>query len=333
MRNLIQLYRIDEPAGDKGAAAAVVDAPVDLKPGSASTTLDINSKPVQTADTLHDDAIKATEAWQANPSPELKQKAVEAVAAAKTALNSARAFVLPDAFKDKPYLKGIDSQEKLLKMLDGAQELIGKKGPALPKPEAPQAEWDAYYESIGRPKTAAEYVLEGAEKGDQKFIPKVQAALHKAGLTSTQAKTVWSEVNVALGDYMKEKGISDAQADVDFDKLATDSFGADRDKILATSKAILDANVSPAMKAHIAKLSNENLIVMADVLNNINAKYIKQDGPGGKPTATGMTPADLSNKARTLMAEQSKFNSFSPEFNALQKQIDECYDAMRRGTR
>lgn len=301
MKDLIRLYRDPAVVIDPPAAVAVEppaadpNKPVDLKPGSASVTVDINT-----------------------PDP----------AAVKI-----EPFILPEAYKDKPYLKGVDSQEKLLKMLDGAQELIGKKGPAIPKPEAPQAEWDAYYDSIGRPKTSAEYVLDGADKGDQKFIPKVQAALHKAGLTPGQAKTVWSEVNVALGDYMKEKGIADAQQNTDFDKLAVDSFGVDRDRVLARGKELIMANISPAMKSHADKLPNESLVVLADILKNIDKKYITQDGPGKQPDANGSTPDELRVKARGFMTEQSKFDPMSTQFQNLQKQIDECYNTIRRGTK
>jgi len=303
MQTLIRLYR--DPAVVGTPAAAVIpeqspvqipDAaePVDLAPKTVSTTLDINT-----------------------PAP------------AKT-----EPFILPEAYKDKPYLKGIDSQEKLLKMLDGAQELIGKKGPTVPKDDAPQAEKDAYYESIGRPKTPGEYTFQGADKTDAKFLPKVQAAMHEAGLTSKQASIVWDKVTVAMSELATDKGLADAQADVDFDKLAANTFGADRDRVLARGKELVDANISPAMKEAAKKLDNNSYVVLADILRNIDRKYISPDGaPVKGPTAVGLTPADLSNKARNLMVEQSKFTPMSQEFNNLQKQIDECYDTMRRGTR
>lgn len=299
MKNLISLYRETDAAGAAGAAAGANQEPpvgaekVDLAPASVEAKVDINAKPAAVAPT----------------------------------------FALPDEYKEKPYLKGIDSLDKVYKMLDGAQELIGKKSPVVPKADAPQAEKDAYYESIGRPKTAAEYapVLTGADKTDPKVLPRLQAAFHKAGLTPDQAKIVWDESTSAFADFAKEKGVADQQADVDFEKLATDSFGADRDKILATSKAILDANVSPTMKAQVAKLSNENLIVLADVLNNINKKYIKQDGPGGKPFLASGTPDELRAKARGLMSDQSKHDPMSVEFQNLQKQIDGLYNQIRTG--
>lgn len=306
MTNFIKLYY--DPAAVVDPPAAVIPAveppvavdpaaPVDLKPASVSTTIDLN---------------------KVDPPPV-----------------KVETFIIPDAFKDKPYLKGVDSQEKLFKMLDGAQELIGKKGPGIPKADAPQAEKDAYYDSIGRPKTAAEYtpVLTGADKTDPKVLPKLQAAFHKAGLTTEQAKIVWDESSTAFSDFAKETNLAAEQNNVDFDKLATDTFGVERDKVLARGKELISANISPSMKAAVEKLPNESLIVLADVLRNLDKKYIKQDGPGQQPTVTGATPDDLRAKARGLMAQQKGMDVMGVEFQNLQKQIDGIYDQIRRGTK
>lgn len=270
-----------------------VAAPTDvnLAPASASTTLDISKEPAKPAEGT---------------------------------------FVIPDAFKDKPYLKGVDSLEKLYAMLDGAQTLIGQKGTIVPKDDAPQTEWDAYYESLGRPKTAAEYKFEGADKSDPKFLPKVQSALHEAGLTSKQAEKVWTKVNVALGEYMKEKGIEVAAQDTDFNKLATDSFGVEREAVIARGKELLKELTSPNMKEHVAKLSNDSLIVLTDVLRNVDKKYIRQDGPQKPPSLLGGTPDELRAKARGLMEKQRGLDPMSQENQNLQKQIDACYDAIRQ---
>lgn len=240
-------------------------------------------------------------------------------------------FALPDAYKDKPYLKGVDSMDKVYAMLDGAQVLIGKKGPSVPAVDAPQADKDAYYEALGRPKTAAEYKFDGMDKADLKFLPRVQGAFHKHGLTADQAKGVWADVNVALTEHMAEKGIVDQQANVDFTKLATDTFGVDRDKVLARGKELIEANISPAMKPAVSKLDNNSLVVLADVLRNLDKKYIKQDGaPGGAPAASSSTPDDIRAQARLLMEKQKGMSSMSEEFNALQKQINSLYDQLRK---
>lgn len=290
MNKLFRLYY--DPEAAPGAA------PVNTAPGTASTTI-----PLPEA---------------ANP------QAPAAPAAAVT-------FAIPDAYKDKSYLKGVDSQDKLFAMLDGAQNLIGKRPAGIPAQDASQEEWDKFYEAAGRPKEAKEYVFDGADKADPKFLPKVQAAMHKAGLNSSQAKVVYTEVNNALMEMAKEQGINAQQQDTDFEALAAKTFGADRDKVLSTSKALLEKFVPADMKGELGKLSNENLIIMAGVLNNLSKTYIKEDGaPGSGPTTTGMTPADISNKARALMLDPAYSDPFKPNHAAVKKQVDDLYALLRK---
>lgn len=240
------------------------------------------------------------------------------------------AFALPDAYKDKPYLKGVDSMDKVFKMLDGAQELIGKRPAGIPGPDATPEDKAKFYDALGRPKTAGEYVFDGADKADPKFLPKVQEAFHKHGLSAEQAKGIYADINGALAEFAKEAGLAAQQQDVNFDELANKTFGVNRDKVLSISKALLDANVSPSMKEHVAKLSNENLIVLADVLNNINAKYIKQDAaPGGSPTAVGLTPASVSAKGRELMMSEAYNNPFHANHAQVVQQVKEIYGTLK----
>jgi len=296
MTQWLRLYR-DPNAGDS-AGAAVAEPPVaagaipaDLAPKSAAINMPIpDQKPSETPG----------------------------------------AFVIPPEYKDKAYLKGVDSPEKLFKMLDGAQELIGKRPAGVPLPDAKPEEWEKFYESVGRPKTAAEYQLDGADKTDPKILPKFQEALHKAGLNPAQAKIVWNESIQALNDYAKEKGIAEQQQNTDFDALGTKLFGAERDKVLATSKTLLDKFAPAELKSELAKLSNENLIILAGVLNNINKTYIKTDVPtNNQPTISGNTPDDIRAEARLLMEKQAKLTPLSQEFENLQKQINAKYDQLR----
>jgi len=240
------------------------------------------------------------------------------------------AFALPDAYKDKPYLKGVDSMDKVFKMLDGAQELIGKRPAGIPGPDATPEDKAKFYDALGRPKTSAEYVLDGSDKADQEFTSVVKDVFHKHGLSAEQAKGVYADINVALGKAAEKLGLAAQQQDVNFDELANKTFGANRDKVLSISKSLLEANVSPSMKEHVAKLSNENLIVLADVLNNINAKYIKQDvAPGGSPTAVGLTPASVSAKGRELMMSEAYNNPFHPNHAQVVQQVKEIYGTLK----
>ena len=243
----------------------------------------------------------------------------------------AGAFTIPEAFKDKPYLKGVDSQEKLFSMLDGAQTLIGKKGPAIPAADAKPEEWNAFYDALGRPKDAKEYKFPTADKTEPALLTGISQAMHKHGLTQKQAEGVWTDVEATMGAFLKEKGVAAEKENVDFTKLATDVFGPERDKTLALGKEMIAAYASPAVKPYMNSLSNEHLVLIADVLNNINKKYIKQDGAPRPPSGgQGGTPDELRNKARLLMSEQSKHNSMSVEFANYQKQIDAIYESLRQ---
>lgn len=296
MNSLIKLYRFpDAPAGAAVAeppAAAVAPASV-TAPASAGTTVNIND-------------------------------------AAKPAAGTPPAFALPDVWKDKPYLKGVDSMEKVFTMLDGAQNLIGKNRVALPGENATQAELDAFYESVGRPKTSGEYTFKTNDATDKNFIPKVQAAMHKYGLSAKQAAGVWDDVNVALMDYAKEKGIVQKQMDVDFTKLATDSFGAERDAVLSRGKELIKELASPTMKQYVENLPNEALVVMADILRNADKKYIRPDGPGAPPTIGTGTPDQLRVKAKEMMEQQRGLDPMSTQFQNLQTEINKIYDTIRK---
>ena len=110
----------------------------------------------------------------------------------------------------------------------------------------------------------------------------------------------------------------------DFDKLATDTFGTDSDKILKSSKTLMEANIPDVFKEHVGKLSNENLIVMASVLNNIQKKYIKEDDMpegGGSPSSE----ADRRTERMNLMASKEYSDEFHPEHAKVKARVAELY--------
>ncbi|MDE1866575.1 MAG: hypothetical protein KGI08_02545 [Thaumarchaeota archaeon] len=243
------------------------------------------------------------------------------------------AFVIPEAYKDKPWAKGVDSLEKLWAMNDGAQNLIGKNRIALPGENATPEEINAFYEALGRPKEAKEYVFKTNEGTDPNFLPKVQAAMHKHGLTAKQAAGLWDDVNTALSEFAKEKGIADQKLNTDFTKLATDSFGAERDAVLSRGKDLIKELTSANMKPYVDTLSNESLVVLADILRNVDRKYIRPDGPGRQPTMSSETPDQLRGKARMLMEKQNSLNPMSTEYQTLQQQIDQIYNTLRQAAK
>jgi hypothetical protein len=236
-------------------------------------------------------------------------------------------FSIPDEFKDKPYLKGVDSHDKLFKMLDGAQELIGKRPAGIPAPDAPQAEWDKFYDAVGRPKTAAEYQFEidQSVKADVKVLGKIKEIMHKYGLTPTQAKGLQKDFDAFGAEIAKARGESLQIQNTNFDKLGAELFGVDRDKVMANGKTLLEQFTPPQLKGEVAKLSNEQLMVLAGVLKGISEKYIKADGAPHAQPAGGSNPDSLRAEARTLMATPAYSNPMDPNHAATCARINEIY--------
>ena len=237
-------------------------------------------------------------------------------------------FSIPDEFKEKPYLKGVDSQEKLFKMLDGAQELIGKRPSGIPGPEATPEEKAKFWESVGKPKTADEYKFETdpSIKINDKYVGEVKALMHKYNLTAEQATGLQKDVDALNMKYAKESGELDKITNTNFDKLASTLFGADREKVMATAKGLLDQFTPPSLRGELAKLSNENLVVLAGVLRGINDKYIKADSaPNMGGIVGGSTPESMREEARKLMQSPAYSNPMDPNHDSTLKKINELY--------
>lgn len=245
------------------------------------------------------------------------------------------AFTVPDAYKTKEYAKSIDSPDKLWAMLDGAQELIGKRPAGIPAPDAPQAEWDKFYEAAGRPKTAAEYAFDYGK--DDKGQPKVAAdakwdsalkqMMFEEGITAKQAAGLDMKFNTLVRETLKQKGINEAALNADFDKIGSELYGAERDKVIARVSPLLKEFSDPKMHPGLAKLTPEALMILTNVVDNIRSKFIKGEGaplqiPAG---GQGNTPDALRAEARKLMNDPSYTDAFHPEHGRTTARIQELY--------
>lgn len=296
--------------------------------------LNFNSSSIQCPSTgiRYDQSATATIPIPAATAP-AASAAAPAAAPQTPAAGTPPPFSIPEAYKDRPYLKGVDSIEKVYSMLDGAQTMIGKRPAGIPAADAPQEEWDKFYDAAGRPKTPAEYKFEAAEgvKHDEKLVSAMQGVMHKAGLSANQAQIVQKGFDAALLEVLKEKGIQTQQQDQNFDALASKVFGADRDKVLAQSKALIDKHASPELKPLLGNLTNEQLVAFAGVLNNIQKTYIKEDGaPGSTPSGTGMTPDQISAEARRLMATPEYSNPFHAGHAEMVKKVSDLYSLLKK---
>jgi hypothetical protein len=218
-------------------------------------------------------------------------------------------FAHPEGFKDKSYLKGVDSQEKLYTLLDNSQKLIGKRPAGIPQDTATPEEWDKFYASLGRPETAEKYEFaevelpEGMEKNVE-MEAVCKSKMHELGLSQKQAQGLQSWFDA----YVAEQYTAQAQAketqEQEFNELVNSSFGAEKDAILANAKALLSENIPKGFENHVDNLPNESLIILAGVLNNVKKKYIDEDKvPGGTADANSSVTIE-EKRAEALKLQQ-----------------------------
>lgn len=240
---------------------------------------------------------------------------------------------IPEGYRDKAYLKGVKNVEEVYKKLDGAQELIGKKTIEIPSPEATDAEKEAFWSKI-RPEKAEDYEFQigDPEKSDKEFVSNVKGLFHKANLSKEQASVVQTGFDQIIKDIASKQGVNTKQQNANFDKLASDLFGADTDKVLAGVKPLLEKYTPESMKGHVKDLSNEQLIVLSSVINGIKKDFISEDDINDLGAGSGNVadiPA-LRKQAQGIMASEAFSSSFHQDHAKVQSDLKEIYNHIDR---
>lgn len=104
--------------------------------------------------------------------------------------------------------KGWKSPNDLAKGYMNIEKVASSKNIVQPKDDAPEAEWNAYYEKLGRPKKSDEYKFtkpENAEYYDEGLATQFRNVAHKLGLTSKQAAALHDELAVYMNNTVAEQ--------------------------------------------------------------------------------------------------------------------------------
>lgn len=238
------------------------------------------------------------------------------------------ATLIPADYKDKPYLKDIKDVNGLFAKLDNAQTLIGKRPAGIPQDNAPEAEWQAFHKAWGVPEKPDAYELVVPEKDalPKEVIDKLKTSFHKRGLNAKQAKGLSEDWNSIVAEIQKASGEAAAAQDVDFEKLAVETFGDRKAEALSTSREIIAKYLPEKMKPVFNSLPNEQMIILASVVDGIRKDYMGEDSiPGAKGGKGGGSQEDKRAEARRLMATDAYTNPFHPEHEATKKKVDAMY--------
>jgi len=242
-------------------------------------------------------------------------------------------------YLDKPYMKEIDSPEKMFKTIDNLQSLMGKKT-IVPDSNASEKDWNDYRERIGL-KDSSVYEFGDSHLPDnlkgihpEGFETKVKDLFHSAAVTPDQAKILQEGYDKLMidahGDLLAE-AVSKQQnqqiLNADFDALADKMWGGEKEAVQNTAKALINEFTPNDLRPHLENLPNDNLVIMASVLKGISDKYISQDDLASlKSSGSSSVSADgLRTQAQEAMTALMSMNPFDKGYSTQQDKVNDLY--------
>lgn len=252
--------------------------------------------------------------------------------------------IVPEAYRDKPYMQNIKSIDSLFQQLDNAQSLIGKKTIGVPEATATPEEWDSFFSKI-RPENPDGYELKTVELPEdkanlQQYFDKVRTPeyekdlkqlFHKAGLTAKQAEILTSEYDQLILKHdtsLTEMAEAMAAKDKAFDELTTKAFGDQKDSALLRTKSAIKEFANDALADKLEQMDGDTLAAFAIVVDGLIQKYGKEDSYfTSNPVGSGgsLNPAALRSEAVKLQQDPRYTNPFHPEHSAVKERILSLY--------
>lgn len=267
---------------------------------------------------------------EAAPAPEVSQNAGVSIGMPNTtptveAAPTEFSNIIPADFADKPWVKDVKDIPGLFKMTDDLKSKMGERPAGIPHENSTPEERAAFNKSFGVPEAAADYKLSDPIKGHEDFQNRVRDIMLKNNLSQGQAEGLDADWNELMESLSPDPEAQNA----DFDKMATDIFGDNKDKVLSDANALLEAHskdLPDDTKAAFNNLPNNILVPLAAVLNSIQGKYINEDDiPTGATVPSGMSPEERRAKGATLMASPAWKDSFHPDHAKVAAEVKAIY--------
>lgn len=242
---------------------------------------------------------------------------------------------VPESYREKPYMKGIDSMEKFVEQFDNAQSLIGKKTIGVPNDESSIEDWNQFYNKMGRPESVDAYEFETVElpdayKRSDEDLKLMKSIFHEAGLTQKQAQQVLKKTDEAVLKYYEaNKENMDKMVDernkqflAEMDKY----FGDEKAQALAVAETMLKQHVPKGMEQLVQGLDDNSMLVLSTVLHNVHKAGKTEDGMSKNvDPVPEVTAEDMREQARKLMMSPEFKDAFHPNHDATKKKIAELY--------
>jgi hypothetical protein len=201
------------------------------------------------------------------------------------------------------------------------------RGVSVPKDGAPQAEWDTFYEKLGRPKTVDEYGIELQVPEGLQWNKEAEKHLltkaHERGLTKTQAEGL-------LNDYLALANEGQIQIARDRAQNTEEAFGV----IKQEWGGLTDQNLALVQRV-VQEFGGEDFKVYLEETGLGNdARFLKFAYSMGRPMledglvrgeGLGMKRTDAQAKIESLMKTEAWLKRDHPDHRATMQEINDLY--------
>lgn len=242
---------------------------------------------------------------------------------------------IPESYRDRDYLQGIDSMEKFVEQFDNVQKLIGKKKVGVPTDESPIEEWNKFYDQMGRPEDPSGYEydlpeLPEAFQRTEEDLQHMSKIFHEAGLTKKQAQLVLQKTDEAVKEYyeqnkekMEEMRVKESE---EFQKKLEQYFGKEKDDAVAVTETMLKKYVPKGLEDAVKGLDDQTMLVLSSVLHNVHKAGKTEDSIEKDVEQTpSETPESLRETAKKLMMSPEWRDEFHPNHDAVKKRVQSIY--------
>lgn len=240
---------------------------------------------------------------------------------------------------DRAYLKDylekpLDKETGLaiLKKLDGAETLIGKKT-LIPGDDAKPEDHEAFFGKM-RPAKAEDYEIKFGEKPDEDFIKEFRAAAHHAGMSKAQVARQLEKLVPVF--QAKEKAVKEANAarETAFETMVKEATGPEFEKKHARVTAALKELAPDAFKKFGDKIDDKSLVLVIAGVSAILDKYASEDEFGGKggdhSGSGGQDKAALTAELHKLYADPAWSNFQHKDHAAVVAKINDVLAAVNK---
>ena len=243
---------------------------------------------------------------------------------------------IPEGYRDREYLKGIDSMDKFVEQFDNAQKLIGKKTVGVPGPDSSIDEWNEFYNKMGRPEAPDAYEFKDLPEMPDGYgrteeeTAQMKKIFHEAGLTAEQANRVLKSADeAALNAYNANKENADKLAESrnqEFLDAMDKYFGDQKNDAIAITETMLKQYVPKGMEGLVQGLDDNSMLVLSAVMQGVHKAGRTEDSiKKDVDSVPDQSPESLRETARKLMMSPEFRDEFHPNHEATQKRVRELY--------